>query len=1007
MTGEAQSEIYNIPAGMPFLRTLAQHLLGKTKGQPEELTRHRILLPTRRTCRIMRETFLRLNDGQALLLPQMMPIGEVDEEELSLLMYGSAEAFLDIPDAIKPMHRQLLLAKLIMRAPDFAQGYDHALMLSKALCELMDEVQVEGLSMRDLDKIVPEDFAQHWGITLTFLNIVSEVWPSVLEAQGVIEQGERRNLLLQALSNFWKNTSPSYPVIAAGSTGSIPAVAELLGTIAKMPNGCVVLPGVDMDMDSGTWDCITESHPQYALKRFLNLAQAGISDVKYINEAAKHQSSRAPLASAVMLPAEKSYAWKTFFKDEGAKRYLDDLSYYDCKTQQEEAAVIALMMRENVQDPFADNVTALVTPDRSLARRVSAYCRRWGIEVDDSAGAKLQDSRLGKFILLSFHAAITYDPYVFLSLLKLSLCRFGYADDTYKNILSTLEIDYLRQGRIISSLNDLIAYVKQEEGEETVVYDFLCAYESAVKPLRGFVNRNATHNFSDMLKAHVQVAENLACTADAPGRDLLWRGEEGESAALFLTELMGHADLLADVTIDDYEQIFASLLGAVTVRQSYGVHPRLLILGQLEARLSHADLVIMGGLNEGTWPSDTGHDPWMSRPMRKSFGLPAKEQAIGIAAHDFVQNFCGTKVVMTRAQKVDGSPTVPSRWVMRLDTILNSAHMNLSDLSTGSYIAWAGMIDKTGEAQPCDPPEPRPPVSVRPNAASVTKIENWLQDPYGIYMRYVLKIRKLQPLLQDSDAALKGALLHEVLHQFVLKYPAALPDDAHNILMETAKDIVERDIESPELLRYWWPKFGKIAEYFISHEAVWRERAKFVEGEIRGNIDINIDGILFNLYGVADRIDKVRTDDGDGYAVIDYKSGGGGFTANKLRDGALPQLPLEAIMLRGGAFYGKGFKNEKADIEKKYVPKGDTKYLGYWTLNAKGDMDSAKIEGDLDQVIDTVMDGFQELVRTFRKYETPFYAVPNSDNAPRFNDYEHVARIREWTVLDDADGGES
>ncbi len=985
MNNIAQHKIYNIKAGRPFSKDLARYLLHITKGNPEELTRYRILLPTRRACRILRDTFLSINEGKSILLPVMSPIGDVEEQDLSLMMFGNSDRFLDIPNAIAPLQRQLLLAKLICSAPDFAQGQDHALAMAQALAKFIDQVIVEGLEFSDLHKIVPDEFAEHWQITLDFLKIISENWSKILAQYGVIDVAERRNLLLQALADYWQESPPDYPVIAAGSTGSIPAVGELLGVISSMDRGQVILPALDMVMDDEAWQHVGANHPQHSLKSLLERMGVGRCDVANLN--IDSGFDRGILASEMMLPAQVSARWKGFGDRCNIDPMLENLQYFSCATQQEEASLIALIMRESLQN--AAKVTALITPDRGLARRVAALCRRWGMEVDDSAGHNLLESRLGKFMVLSMNmSGGSFDVVSMLALLKISLCRFGQNEEHYNKMLKSLEMEFLRQGNIIASYEMLRDMIAAKNGAADIL-NFIDGFYAAFKPLMCFRNSKYKQNFSDILKAHINVMENLANHSDKEGAEILWRGDDGEAAAHLLSEILEHAALINDVSIAEYEQILKALMSNITIRSAYNVHPRILILGQLEARLSDADLVILGGLNEGVWPPDAGHDPWMSRPMRKDFGLPSSDQAIGIAAHDFVQGFCAPNVVMTRSEKIDGSPSVPARWLDRLDTVLRACGKNLSDLSHAPYKEWVKNLDRPDSVKSFERPAPRPPISTRPNGVSVTKIDVWMKNPYAIYMHYVLGLRKMKPLIQDNDAALRGTILHEILERFTQQFPLELPDNAEEELINIAKNILDERLESPELMLYWWSKFLKIAAWFVAHEKIWRMDGKFLASEIKGSIDIDIDGKPFNLYGTADRIDRMH----GGYALIDYKTGGS-FSKSALKNGGLPQMPLEAIILSNGGFKDK---NER-------IIKGDSVYLGYWKLTGgKKAGEIAHISGDLDETITIVLDGLKSLITAFRELDTPFYAVPDTMNAPRFNDYEHVSRLKEWAALDDTE----
>ncbi len=744
-----------------------------------------------------------------------------------------------------------------------------------------------------------------------------------------------------------------------------------------------------MSINQSVWDDVTESHPQYSFIKLLQQIDCDVTDVKPLFDSADI-SNREKLSTHMMLPSNHTVSWRNSKFDRHIfDEMLSGVQYYACKTQHEEALLIAMKMREVLDDK--DKTVSLITPDRNLAKRVSITMKRWGVDVDDSAGQKLVDIRLGKIISLSQYCAQQlFDPVVFLALLKMSLCRLGYEEGKYNRLLQLIEETVLRQGHVIRSLSQLKRYV-----QDTDLDEFIVCYEQAIMPLTE-LEGHSSHSFSTFLRAHLKVMESLSKTHDLEGRDVLWRGDAGEAASVFFSDCLENGNLIGKVSLAEYSSLMQELLQDVTVRSAYGVHPRVRILGQFEARLSLTDCTIMGGMNEGVWPSDSGHDPWMSRPMRRSFGLPAIEQAIGIAAHDFVQGFCCNDVILTRSEKVDGSPSVPSRWLDRLDAVMMANGRSINELTDARYIDWIDRLDSHDEVSPYGRPAPKPPSLARLNKSSVTKIEQWLQNPYALYMYYILGLRKVRPLRQENDAALRGTILHEALDRFVKAYPNKLPDNAKGELLSLAEIVVDETLGDQDALRYWWPKFLNIAAWFVDHEERWREDAAYQESEIKGNIDINVEGQNFNLYGMADRIDKRK----NGYAIIDYKSGGS-YTKSKLRKGALPQLVLEALMLKMGGFDGRGFKG-KSNNDSKSVAKGCVDYLGYWIISGSGEKPAVleEIEGDLDETLDIVQSGLENLISLFREDSTPFYAVPDPANAPRFNDYEHVSRLKEWAALD-------
>lgn len=995
MVDDIGSRVFTIPAGVPFSKTLARFLLEETQGDAERLTSYRILLPTRRACRILRDTFLDLNEGAPLLLPQMRPIGDVDGDDLSLQMLGASDDISDIPPAITPLRRQLLLSRLIQKMPDFAYNADRALVLAKALGELMDQVVVEGLSFDNLSALVPEDFAQHWGITLEFLKIVSEVWPAILEEEGLIDAADRRNQLLRHYKLYLDHVRPDYPLIAAGTIGSIPAVADVLCSVARMPNGRVILPGLDTGLSAKIWEKVEDHHPQYFFKSLLRKMELEPEEVGVIGSA---ESTREGLARQMMLPAAFTHLWRDAEKPDNADD-LNGLEYYACSGQEEEAAVIALIMREVLDDTERQkDVVALVTPDRRLARRVSALCRRWGVVADDSAGLSFDQSRLGVFCLLCLKAAQKpFDVVALLSFLKHPFCRMGYGHLEYQHAVNALERDVfrVRDKPIFRDLAHVKSYVDASD-----LPDFLRIFVDKVVTCFAHLQAVTTdaQDFGSVLRGLLQSLELFAARQTAEdihrsGEEILWRGDAGEAGAQFFTDLIEQADLISIQGSSDCLALLTRLMRDVNVRSAYGVHPRVLILGQLEARLSHADVLILGGLNDGVWPSDQGHDPWMSRPMRSAFGLPATAQKVGLAAHDFVQGFCAERVIVTRSEKVDSSPTVMSPWLMRLHTVLQARGQGLHVLSKRPYRAWAQALDKTADVTPYKRPAPLPPSSIRLKRASVTKFTTWMENPYALYMYYILKLRAIEPLRSEVGAAQFGLLLHDVMDKFVAAYQRDLPDDVESIVMRLSQETVAEMLSEDMVPAYWLPRLQNVAAWFAQHEREWRTRAAFQKAEVSGRMILDVDGEGFEINGRADRIDLISSENGAGYALIDYKSAGT-FSESKFKKGEYPQLPLEAMMLDEGGFSG--------------LNAGSTQYLGYWKMTGGRQAgQEISLDRDIDAVVEIVRDAVVELIRTFRRADVPFYAVPDLSNAPRYDDYEHVSRLKEWAVLDDANGGDA
>jgi len=980
--------VYNVPAGIPFARALAAELLRRTKDAPEELASYRIFLPTRRACRVMREAFLKESGGQPLLLPRLQPLGDIDPEEMTLefTAAGTGADMPAAPAAMPPLQRQMILARMIMTAEGFAHSPAHAMELAAALGRLMDRIHTEGLDMADLPRLVPEDFAGHWQVTLKFLEIITAQWPEILKERGMTDAAQKRNMMIRALAAHWRENPPQTPVIAAGTTGSIPATAELLKVISTLPRGDIVLPGLDGDMDDESWDALDDNHPQATLRhllRDLGIERSGVRTWPGTEGDDPRAAMRRTLCRELMRPAATTAAWAALSLPQPEKtameRSLEGVMRLECDTPQEEAKAISILLRHTLNDE--GKTAALITPDRDLARRVAAQCRRWNIEIDDSAGAPLSETQAGVFLRLCARAvADDFAPGALLSLLRHKSCLPGEnADDL--NILEECALRGPKPAPGLAAIRRRIDESDTSPERKKRAARFLDHFEAAIAPLSSSWNDGADADFTAALESHIAAAEKLA-----GGAENLWADEDGEEAARILAELREHAALLPPVSCRDYADVITRVMRNATVRKKAETHPRLSILGQMEARMVHADLVILGGLNEGTWPPDAGHDPWMSRPMMKKFGLPPPERHIGLAAHDFAQGFCAPRAVFTRSRKANGAPTVPARWLQRMDAVLAALNIPGDIISARGrpWIEAARAIDFAQTQKPAGRPRPAPPVSLRPRKLSVTKIETWLRDPYGIYAQYVLKLKKMDPVEMPPTAADKGTILHDALNAFIQTCKNDLPPDAADLLKGLGRKAIDARADDPGFWDFWWPRFERIANWFVENETAWRENAAPAETETKGHITFSAPAGPFTLTARADRIDKMA--DGNA-AIIDYKSGGT-YSKKSILSGDAPQLPLEALILRRG-----GFENISAL---------EAGYLGYWVLKGGDTPGETKAADDgIDAATDRAEEGLTALIAAFDNPETPYHSLPDPDRVPRFNDYEHLARVKEWAALDD------
>jgi len=998
--------VYSIPVGAPFLDALAAGLWEASGRDPLALSRATVLLPTQRAARSAAEAFLRLGDGRPMLLPSLQALADVDDQDLDLAHGDDAgvAAALDLPPAIPPLRRQLMLARLVLAYADRLEddgvaaprSPEQAARLAAALTRLIDQVQAEGLGFERLADIVPAEYAEHWGLTLRFLTIVTEIWPQWLAEQGAVDPVTRRDALMRARAAAWEAAPPADPVVIAGSTGSVPATAELMRAVLGLPRGALVLPGLDLESDADAWAAVgaDPAHPQHGMYRLLAGLGVDRAEVSAWPGAAGFPVAapgRAAMLREAMRPAATTEAWRALATSAGpnpAEAALDGSAFdgirrIDAPGAREEAGAIALLMREVLEVP--GRTAALVTPDRGLARRVASELERWELTVDDSAGRPLAESGPAAFLrLVADLAAWQAAPVPLLAALKHPLAAGGRKRESFLRLARRLERRVLRGPRPAPGIDGLRQAVRGLDDkladERAGLLVWLDDLEGRLGPLLVLLAEPAVPP-AEVAAAHARAAEALAATDAESGADRLWRGDAGEALARLFDELRDALVVLDDIPGRAWPGLFEALLEGRAVRPRWGAHPRLHILGALEARLQRFDRVVLGGLNEGTWPAEPAPDPWMSRPMRRDFGLPALERRIGLAAHDITMALGAPEVVLTRSTRVEGTPTVPSRWLLRLGTVARALGADDRFRPDPVPAAWHATLDRPVEIQSGTPPLPRPPVDKRPRRLSVTRIETWLRDPYSIYASQILRLRRLDDLDTDPSAVERGDAIHRALDAFVRTYPRGLPTDPLERLLAFGRATFAEHLDRPGVQAFWWPRFERVAAWFVAVERERRQSLSTTATEQRGELEVDGPAGAFVVTGIADRIDRLA--DGS-YAIIDYKTGGNP-TKGDLKTGAAPQLPLEALMLARGGF---------PDL----VPAAVSS-LAYWRVG--GGDPPGRIDAVDDGVAELVAEaeaGLRALVATFDDPATPYHAVPDAARRPRFNDYEHLARIGEWAA---------
>jgi len=977
--GNSPVNCRNIPAETPFVNVLARWILKQYGQEPAELTRILVLLPNRRACRSLREAFLECTGGKPILLPRIQPIGDIEEEPG--IHYQDIHP--QIPATISPMRRQLLLTKLVL---DFkkrqaqtgkSSGYfdiEQAAELAQQLARFIDDVAREGLTFDRLSALVPveSELARHWQQTLDFLTIVSQHWPAILAEHEVIDPVEHRNRQLLATAAAWRANPPSYPIIAAGSTGSMPATATLLSIIARLKQGMVILPGLDTDMPESEWNVLGETHPQFGLSQLLEHMECKRSDVKPLEDALPIYGERIHCLRAFFQSPEATAGWSQV--ELPLEKGLQGVSLLTAETLLDEARMIAIAMREVLETP--EKTAALVTPDRTLARMVASQMQRFGIEIDDSAGHRLSDTPAGCFLRLVADVAATgASPVSLLSLLRHPLAGVKRDTAECRRLSRLLETELLRGLRRAPGLKPLQAAARTDDLKR-----FLTDLADIMEPLLECL-RTKNMSFTTLLATHIACAEKLAATNDKPGSDRIWAGEAGNRIAAFIAECLHNADVLPDVDPVSYAGLFDTLLSAQSYYPRFGTHPRLHILSPIEARLQRFDKVILGSLNEGTWPAPSEIDPWMSRPMRSTFGLPAAERAIGQSALDVYLLCASPEVLLTRARKVEGAPTVPSRWLVRMETLIKGIDAAYyENMRSDAYFEQGRqLLEMPVEMAPLLRPMPKPPLDARPRKLHVTAIDKWLRDPYVIYARHILKLKKLDALDEEPDAADFGSLVHNALQFFAEQYPADLPDDAVAKLLECGRTAFADMLDRPAVACLWWPRFEVMAGWLIEQETSRRKTLSRVLAEREGKWEFAVNGRPFTLTTRIDRIDVAK----DGSVIVaDYKTGSVPDNAD-IKAGKANQLFLEALIVMHG------------QLQPPIAPPTAVTELEYWKLS--GSQEKCLITPIGTVGIPASQSRLEELIARFDQEDTAYAAQHNpAKQAEQYNEYRHLTRRQEW-----------
>lgn len=1043
--------LFTIAPGIPFLRRLADALcdgelikgFARRPDDPLALAGATIYVPTRRAARALRSEFVDAARGKSAILPTIRTLGESEDD--TGFLEEDDPALLDLSPPVDTTERLLELAQLIMawkrnlpKAVSEFHGDNRliapanpadAVWLARGLAELLEAMETEGRPWSALGDIVGEDHAAWWQLTLEFLKIASGFWPERLEELGRTDPSAHRNAVLLREAERLSQSPPDGPVIVAGSTGSIPATAELMKVVASLPSGAVVLPGLDTGLEAEAWTLVegfapdgrlepaTCAHPQYGLALLLRRLRATREDVLPLGAPPPVIEARNTIVSRALMPAEATARWASF-EPPDAQSAFADVELIEASNEREEALAVAAAIRLAADRPEVSGggkdegpppQIALVTPDRNLARRVASELQRFGVDADDSGGTPLALSPQGTLLQLLLQCVFATERSVALAgLLKHPLGRFGMQPAEARHAARHLERVALRGGTgeadpglllelFERRLSERLAkkrhapdWQRRLSAEDIAAARHLAqAADEALRPLVPVKERT----IADWAGQTAGVLEHIA--ADQNG-DLtgLWGDEAGEKLASLLSSAIEDRSGFA-CGGPEWAQAAPALIAGELVKPRAGGHPHIFIWGALEARLQHVDTLILAGLNEGTWPGGIAGDPFLSRAMKASIGLEPPERRIGLAAHDFQMGLGVQHVVLSRSARAANAPTVASRWLQRLSAVLGQEETGRLRARGERYVRWAAMLDEGDDRPLATRPAPRPPRDLQPKRYSFSEVGILRRDPYAIYARRVLRLDPAEPLLREPGPAERGTLYHRILERFIAETDDPGTPDALDILGAVADREFDAENLPDHLALIWRAHFDKVAAAFVDWEQGRSAGVTARFTECRAQMDIAACDIT--LSGIADRIDIGA----DGRAeIFDYKTGSS--PSRKVAWTLLdPQLPLEAAALRAGAFNGLGPVEPASLAYVRLKPDPVLKVEAIeGTVQAS---DKTKSPSDLaEESIERLSDLVAALADGRLGFASQIIPRPGAIYG---RDYDHLARLREWSSADAGDDG--
>ena len=702
--------IFGLPPGVNFSRSFVSGLKIRLQdSSPEILANVQIYVNSKRMLQKVKDE---MTDCEATMLPKLSTLNHLDDPEIIRT------------NVINPLGLRLELAQLISKFIELESNFgsqNSCFDLADSLATLIQELHEEGLSLDSITELDLEDYSEYWQRNKTFFILIRDY----LNTRKIITSEQYKWRVIDSLEKKWAANPPSHPIMIVGSTGSKGTNQRFIKLISNLPQGAVILPGVDFDIPKNVWDTLggtkdsntnIEDHPQYRLKALTSKLDITLSQIRKWTNVEPSVSARNKLISLSMQPSPVTDTWL----NDGPKlknidKATSGMTVLEAPSERVEALAISMGIRRALEDK---KTCLVITPNRILARKISAALKQWGLDADDAAGVPISLSVIGRlFLKVSNLIGKELNTLGFIELLKHPLICNEERGLHLKN-LRALEITFLRGNLKAPNKANILEWVKSanrnKKATEWVIWVFDCLDK---------IRTPTYQTVREHLQLHIETIHNLINGPNKLEAKEVWKKPDGKELLEIINEIEDSSKIAGLMDSPQYSNLIFFLLKKSNVRTSYASRADVMIWGTQETRVSDADIIFLAGLNEGVWPPLPTPDPWINRPMRKESNLLLPERLIGLSAHDFQQAIASKEVWLTRSTRDSEAETLPSRWLNRLFNLLeglsNTQPSLLNSMKNRGQL-WLDLIENYEKPkykiELAKRPSPIPPIISRPKA---------------------------------------------------------------------------------------------------------------------------------------------------------------------------------------------------------------------------------------------------------------------------------------------------